>query len=168
VVILDRGFGADEEERSALLLAETREHGFPGVETSFGATESPVLPHGVVAIECGIGAMAALIAHSDEYIGYDSACQHIAAAARTPTLTIFAGSNNKNFVRRWSACGETDCRIVHVNTLTDSDHVDVNEVISRIMQERALRAPEPPQPQIREVRTGRAAGNSSAQEARKG
>jgi hypothetical protein len=90
--------------------------------------------------------MAALIGHSDEYIGYDSACQHIAAAARTPTLTIFAGTNNKNFVRRWSACGDTDCRIVHVNTLTDPAHLDVNEVIARVMQERALRTARVAQP----------------------
>ncbi len=167
VVVLDRGFGADEEERTALLLADTREHGFPGMETSFAATDSPALSHGVMAIECGIGAMGALIAHSDEYIGYDSACQHIAAAARTPTLTIFAGSNNKNFVRRWSACGQTDCRIVHVNTLTNAEHVDVSEVVARIMQERALRTPEPLRQRVREVRTGRPTGNNSAQEAQK-
>ncbi len=167
VVVLDRGFGVDEEERSALLLADTREHGFPGVETSFSATDLPALAHGVVAIECGIGAMGAMIARCDEYIGYDSACQHIAAAARTPTLTIFAGSNNKNFIRRWSACGQTDCRIVHVNTLADAEHVDVNEVVTRVMQERALRATEPARQPVREVRAGRKTGNNSAQEARK-
>ena len=167
VVVLDRGFGVDEEERTALLMTEMQEQGFPCVETSFAAANPPALAHGVVAIACGIGEMAALIAHSDEYIGYDSACQHIAAAARTPTLTIFAGSNNKNFIRRWSACGDTDCRIVHVNTLTDSEHVDVNEVVARVMQERALRTPEPPRPAVHEVRTDRANGSSAAQETRK-
>jgi len=155
VILLDRGFGAEEEERCALLMADLREHGIGGVETSFHAADVPALSHGVVAIECGIGEMAALIAHSDEYIGYDSACQHIAAAARTPTLTIFAGSNNQNFVRRWSACGDTDCRIVHVNTLTDPEHVDVNEVIARIMQERALRTAPPLRPPIRETHAAR-------------
>ncbi len=164
VVVLDRGFGADEQERSALLLADTREQGFPGVETSFAATDSPTLAHGVIAIECGIGAMGAMIAQCDEYIGYDSACQHIAAAVRTPTLTIFAGSNNKNFIRRWSACGQTDCRIVHVNTLVDSGHVDVNELVGRIMQERALRTPAPQRAPVHEVRARRATGNNSTQE----
>jgi ADP-heptose:LPS heptosyltransferase len=166
VVVLDRGFGADEEERCALLMADMRGCGFPAVETSFASEEPPALSHGVVAMECGIGEMAALIAHSDEYIGYDSACQHIAAAVRTPTLTIFAGSNNKNFIRRWSACGDTDCRIVHVNTLTDPEHVDINEVIARIMQERALRTPEPRRPQVRGVRPGRTTDSNSAQETR--
>ncbi len=155
VVVLDRGFGADEEERSALLLAHAQSCGVPSAETTFAAEEMPGLSHGLVAIECGIGEMAALIAHSDEYIGYDSACQHIAAAARTPTLTIFAGSNNRDFVRRWSACGETDCRIVHVNTLTDPEHTDINEVIARIMQERAQRPPRPARPHIQEIRAAR-------------
>lgn len=167
VVVLDRGFGADEEERSTLLTTDVTECGFRGVETSFHAEVFPSLSHGVIAIECGIGEMAALITHSDEYIGYDSACQHIAAAARTPTLTIFAGSNNKSFIRRWSACGDTDCRIVHVNTLTDPAHVDINEVIARVMQERALRTPKPQPARVREVRTGRGAGKSAPETTRK-
>ncbi len=163
VVVLDRGFGADEQERSTLLMAEMREQGSPCTETAFAAADRLTLSHGVVAIECGIGEMAALIARSDEYLGYDSACQHIAAAARTPTLTIFAGSNNTNFIRRWSACGDTDCRIVHVNTLTDSERVDVNEVVARIMQERALRTSQPCQPQVREVRQRREARNPKSE-----
>lgn len=167
VVVLDRGFGADEEERCDLLMADINEQGIPGVQRSLAATEGSVLSHGVVALSCGIGEMAALIAHSDEYIGYDSACQHIAAAVRTPTLTIFAGSNNKNFIRRWSACGDTDCRIVHVNTLTDSQHVDVNEVVARVMHERAQRTPEPPKQAVQEIRTSRPAASPTPREIRK-
>jgi ADP-heptose:LPS heptosyltransferase len=139
VVLVDSGFGADEIERAKSLADDIRQCGHMAHETSFAAMDGVSLSHGVVTVGCTIGQMAALIAHSDEYIGYDSACQHIAAAARTPTLTIFAGSNNKNFVRRWSACGDADCRIVHVNTLTDPQHIAVDEIIARIMQERANR-----------------------------
>jgi ADP-heptose:LPS heptosyltransferase len=167
VVVLDRGFGADEEERCALLMADLRECGIRSIETSFTAGDLPPLSHGVIALECGIGEMAALIRHSDEYIGYDSACQHIAAAARTPTLTIFAGTNNKNFVRRWSACGNTDCRIVHVNTLTDPAHLDLNEVIARVMQERALRNAEPPRLPVQELPVGRTPDKATPEITRK-
>jgi ADP-heptose:LPS heptosyltransferase len=166
VVVLDRGFGADEEERCALLMADLRDGGVRGVETSF-ADDLPALAHGVIALECGIGEMAAIIRHSDEYLGYDSACQHIAAAAGTPTLTIFAGTNNKSFIRRWSACGDTDCRIVHVNTLTDPAHVDVNEVISRILQERAARTSAPQRLPVQELRTGRTDAQPTPESARK-
>ena len=95
--------------------------------------------------------MAALIRHSDEYLGYDSACQHIAAAARTPTLTVFAGSDNMGFVRRSSACGATDCRLVHVDTLTEPQYIDVDRTVSRIMHERADRSA----PSARPPRSGR-------------
>lgn len=157
VVVLDRGFGPDEVGRSMQLVADMRGCGLPSLETQFGSANFPAIPHGVIAVECGIGEMAALIAQSDEYIGYDSACQHIAAATGTPTLTVFAGSNNMNFVRRWSACGDTECKIVHVNTLTDPQHVDVDEIIARIMQERVLRAPQLRRPPVREVRLKREA-----------
>ncbi|MBN2130141.1 MAG: hypothetical protein JW741_11625, partial [Sedimentisphaerales bacterium] len=152
VVILDRGFGPDEVGRSMQLVTDIRSCGLPSLETQFGGANFPAIPHGVIAVECSIGEMAALIAHSDEYIGYDSACQHLAAATRTPTLTIFAGSNNMNFVRRWSACGDTECKIVHVNTLTDPRHVDIDEIISRITQDRTDHALRNPQQRIHEIR----------------
>jgi ADP-heptose:LPS heptosyltransferase len=167
VIVLDRGFGPDEEERSTLLMADARDCGIRSVETSFTTSDWPPLAHGVVAVECGIGEMAALISHSDEYLGYDSACQHIAAAARTPTLTVFAGTNNKSFIRRWSASGDTDCRIVHVNTLTDPAHVDVNEVVARIMQERALRTPGRQRLPVQEVHLGRTSDKSASEITRK-
>jgi ADP-heptose:LPS heptosyltransferase len=154
VVLLDRGFGDEEIERTARLIAYSRANGFTCTESSFD--DGPgAIAHGVAAMSCDIGEMAALIGHSDEYIGYDSACQHIAAATRTPTITIFAGSNNKSFVRRWSACGRTDCRIVHVNTLTDPAHIDKDEIISRLMQERADRAAAAMPHEIREIRGSR-------------
>ncbi|MHC4520791.1 MAG: glycosyltransferase family 9 protein [Planctomycetota bacterium] len=155
VVVLDRGFGADETERSWQLLADARHCGLPGLETRFSAPNFPSMSHGVLTVECGIAEMAALIAHSDEYLGYDSACQHIAAAVRTPTLTIFAGSNNMDFLHRWSACGDTECRIVHVNTLSDPRHIDVEEIIGRIMQDRANRTLRSPQQRIHEIRKAR-------------
>jgi hypothetical protein len=45
-----------------------------------------------------------------------------------------------HFIRRWSACGDTQCRIVHVNTLTDPAHIDTDAVVQRIMEERAAAA----------------------------
>jgi len=162
VVVLDRGFGADEAERSAVLVRHARECGLASLEARFGAKNFPSISHGVLTVTCGIDEMAALIAHSDEYIGYDSACQHIAAATKTATLTIFAGSNNTNFVRRWSACGDTECRIVHVNTLTDPQHIDVDEIIARVMQERANRVLRSPQQRIHEIRKERRRNSPSA------
>ena len=166
VVLLDSGFGTDEIERAAMLAADAQACGFAANSTSFASLDSTVLAHGVITVGCTIGQMAALIAQSDEYVGYDSACQHIAAAARTPTLTVFAGSNNENFVRRWSACGDTDCRVVHVNTPTDSEHVAMDEIIARVMQERAARDRRP-RARLQEVRTPRRPGEPTRESTRK-
>jgi ADP-heptose:LPS heptosyltransferase len=146
VVLLDRGFGTEELSRTAALLDATRDRGLEASSMSFQDAEPPRMAHGVVGMDCAIGEVAALIAECDEFIGYDSACQHIAAAARVPTLTIFAGSNNMQFIRRWSACGDAPCRIVHVNTLTDPAHIDTDAVVLRIMAERTAAAPASAEP----------------------
>lgn len=153
VVFLDRGFGADELSRSGALIAELRDRGLETACARFGNSEIPGISHGILGVECTIGEIAALIAECDEFIGYDSACQHIAAAVQKPTLTIFAGSNNMKFIRRWSACGNTQCKIVHVNTLTDPQHINTDEVILRIMEERAplMQEPKERRREIREI-----------------
>lgn len=141
VVLLDRGFGTEELSRTAGLLSAMRGRGLDVSSAGFRDGEPSRIARGVVGVDCAIGEVAALIAECDEFIGYDSACQHIAAAANVPTLTIFAGSNNMHFIRRWSACGDTQCRIVHVNTLADPAHIDIDAVVLRIMEERAAAAP---------------------------
>jgi ADP-heptose:LPS heptosyltransferase len=136
VVLLDKGFGEDELLRSESLISYLQDQGHQTASARLEDPEYPGISHGIISVECTIGEIAALIAECDEFIGYDSACQHIAAAAQTPTLTIFAGSNNKSFIRRWSACGNTQCNIVHVNTLTDPRHVNTDEIVQRVMEER--------------------------------
>ena len=155
VVLLDKGFGEAEVSQSALLLADLQERGIRTASGGFEDFVCPNLSHGIVALECTIGQIAALIAESDQYIGYDSACPHIAAALQTSTLTVFCGTNNMDFIRRWSAYGNTPCRIVHVNTLDDPRHLNTNEVILRIMEERTSIAQMPPEQRqkIREIKT---------------
>lgn len=136
IVLLDKGFGAEELSQSAELLRSISNRGFNTAAMRFGDSQYPNLSHGLITIESTVGEVAALIAECDEFIGYDSACQHIAAAVQIPAVTIFAGSNDMNFVRRWSACGKVPHKIVHVDTVTDPQNIDTNEVISRIMAER--------------------------------
>jgi ADP-heptose:LPS heptosyltransferase len=90
----------------------------------------------VIGLRLGIGELAALIKNCDEYIGYDSAGQHMAAALNVPCTTIFAGSNSMRFVQRWAALGPGERHIVHVDTITDPTTVDIDDVISRIMAAR--------------------------------
>ena len=139
VIVLDKGLGDEEVKNSNSLLEAVGAHGFAVTNVDFGAALGSNIRSGVIGVQTLIGEIAAIIARCDEYIGYDSACQHIAAAQDIPCLTIFAGSNNMRFIRRWSAFSANDCQIVHVDTLTDPTAVDVEDIITRIMNERRMR-----------------------------
>jgi ADP-heptose:LPS heptosyltransferase len=143
VVLLDKGFGDEETAGSLEIVSRVRAGGYSAIEARFGDSEDLNINHGVYNVEAGIGEMAALIAESDDYIGYDSACQHIAAALAVPTITVFAGTDNPAFVRRWSACGNTSCAVVHVESSGDLKLSDTNEIINRIMHLRAKHALRP-------------------------
>lgn len=139
VIFLDKGFGEDETGQANSLINTVNKNGYDVSHAVFNSADNKKISHGVIGIECKIGEIAALISKSDEFIGYDSACQHIAAALNTPCLTIFAGSNNMRFIRRWSAFGKESCQIVHVDTLTNPLSVDADDIITRVMHVRDMR-----------------------------
>lgn len=132
VIILDKGFGEEELGYANSLVEAVREHGYATCEAELGAETGPDISWGVVGIQSRIGEIAALISGSDEFIGYDSACQHMAVALGIPCITIFAGSNNTRFIRRWSASGSGPSAIVHVDTLTNSSGIEVEDILARI------------------------------------
>jgi ADP-heptose:LPS heptosyltransferase len=137
IILLDKGFGDEELDCTNTVMNTIKGHGHPVVNASLGSGDNLNFGRGLIGIQSGIGEIAALIEKSDEFIGYDSACQHIAAALGTPCITIFAGSNNMRFIRRWSAYGQKSSHIVHVNTLTDPSSIEINDIITRIMHIRS-------------------------------
>jgi ADP-heptose:LPS heptosyltransferase len=139
VVLLDKGFGLEEHNEFDAIAAALQSQGVQMAQIRVGDSAPEVLSHGVLGVECTIGQMAALIEAGDEYIGYDSACQHIAAAQGIPTTTVFAGTNNPAFIRRWSAYGDTPCHVIHAGLQPDGRCVDVDDIVERIMQERVRR-----------------------------
>ncbi|NLC70190.1 MAG: glycosyltransferase family 9 protein [Desulfuromonadaceae bacterium] len=138
VILLDQGFGEEERSRSRALIRSAQWRGIATEAAVFGARGEMRLSSGIIAVAAGIGEIAALIAHSHEFIGYDSACQHMAAALGVPTCTIFAGSNNPRFIRRWSPCGPNRSEIIHVDTLTHPPMFEVEDVITRLIDARAV------------------------------
>ena len=136
VILLDKGSGDAELRNCNALMAAVKDQGHLIEEAVFGAGLDSRMSGGIIGLQTSIGEISAVIAHCDEYIGYDSACQHIAAALKTPCLTIFAGSNNMRFMRRWSAFGPKSSKIVHVDTLNDPSAIDVEDIITRIMNAR--------------------------------
>ncbi|MBW2411127.1 MAG: hypothetical protein JRF72_15115 [Deltaproteobacteria bacterium] len=136
LILLDQGFGKDEQRHTACLINAIEQTGIPVRSTAFDQCHDLKIEEGLIGLKTKIGEIAAVISQCDEYIGYDSAGQHIAAAVETPCLTIFAGSNNMRFIRRWSACGPQRCRRVHVDTLSRPGAIEIDDIIIRTLNER--------------------------------
>ena len=144
IIILDKGFGEQEEKYADELLEKVELYKFSREDIDFSRInlynqEINFSNRNIIGIQSTIGEMSALISQSDEYIGYDSAGQHIAVATKIPCLTIFAGSNNTHFTRRWSAYGKNYSNIIHVDTLSNPNFIDIENIISRIMYIRKSR-----------------------------
>ncbi len=135
LIFLDKGINQEMEDNN-LILREIANLGYDVRHAGFDSDVSVPLHKGVIGIEAKIDEISSLIALSHEFIGYDSACQHIAAALNVPCTTVFAGSNNMKFIRRWCAYGQNTSQIIHVDTLNDPDALDLDGVIERIMHQR--------------------------------
>ena len=113
-VLLAKGIGTEETERSNRLLRRMAERGNSIHE--FDTSHSFDFPAAgldcdILAWQGNVGTYCALIGSFDEYIGYDSGGQHIAAALGTPTIDIFAHSPYPLFMQRWRPYGPG---VVHI------------------------------------------------------
>ncbi len=136
VILLDKGFGEDELLRSNKILQTVKDNNFNVIDTPFDNTNDIHIDSGLIGIMSGIGENASLIQQCNEFIGYDSACQHIAAALGIETYTIFAGSNNPRFVKRWNATGKNQTEVIHIDTLTTPSLFNDDDIITRVLDSR--------------------------------
>ena len=117
-VILDKGATEEEHDQINRIVAAVRADGKTVVElTEANKAEfagQNLSEADLVTWDGGIGAFAGLIAASDEYIGYDSAGQHIAAALGVPTKTVFVSSNNATFAERWRPFGKRQVEVINI------------------------------------------------------
>lgn len=103
-VLIDEGAGEEETGRVRSLAR------LCGVETWSGA----------------YAPFAYAISKAKLYVGYDSAGQHVAAAAGTPFLSIFAGYASDRMFQRWRPDGRAGGSVVKV---TDRDPDKVLEAV---------------------------------------
>jgi ADP-heptose:LPS heptosyltransferase len=136
-VILDMGFGENETNRIEYILQAAEQAGIPTARTDFASMGEVNRATRLIGIECSIGEISCLIEQSDEFVGYDSACQHIAAALEVPACTVFSGTNNVRFIRRWRASGANISEIVFVDTLSRDQKIDIDEVVTRVLDFRS-------------------------------
>jgi ADP-heptose:LPS heptosyltransferase len=103
-ILIDEGAGGEEAERVQRAISKS---GAPAkrVRTFRGS----------------FGTFASAIAHSDLYIGYDSAGQHVAAACGVPLLSIFAGFASPRMFARWRPSGKGKIEVICVTGQTPAE-----------------------------------------------
>ena len=138
LLLLDLGFGEAELARSRALLAAASQAGYATEERDFSAGKPPPPQLRLLGIQSSVAEVGALIACSQEFIGYDSACQHLAAALGVPTFTLFAGTTSPRFVRRWHASGPAESEILFVDTISRMSPPDPQDIIARLQDLRTL------------------------------
>jgi ADP-heptose:LPS heptosyltransferase len=138
MLILDKGASHEEREQIDRIVKQLRSRSKKVVEVNernlAEALREEAIRTDVLTWNGGIGEFAGLIAASDQYIGYDSAGQHIAAALGVPVLTIFVNSNSPTFAERWQSYGSGKIKILKIDAgelknSTDREKTVLLEVI---------------------------------------
>ena len=140
VIILDMGFGEKENNRNKKILSAAEAKGVHTQACQFEELSKHINNepgNQIIGVHTNIGQIASLIAQSNEFIGYDSACQHIAASQSVPTYTVFTGSNNVRFIRRWTACGNNTSEIIFVDRSQRMIDEDIHSIVDRVMDKRS-------------------------------
>jgi ADP-heptose:LPS heptosyltransferase len=104
-IVLDRGAGGEEAQRVDALLEK------------LGGPPLLLLHDGSYA------SFASHIAQSSLYVGYDSAGQHVAAAAGVPLVSIFTGHVSERMFYRWRPSTASS----HVVAVNDANRATVLE-----------------------------------------
>jgi ADP-heptose:LPS heptosyltransferase len=127
-IIFDKGAGEDETRRAdavashaAQLNRETRPIRILEIDEASlpELLNSDALDAELLVWSGRVGLLAALIAESDLYIGYDSAGQHIAAAAGVPCIDVFAGFGSPRMLERWRPTGPAPSEVIAVDTMNE-------------------------------------------------
>lgn len=139
-VILDKGAGEDETRRADSVIARVAQQSGERAarvleidEASLPELLSSAGPGAELLVWSGrIGLLAALISESDLYIGYDSAGQHIAAAAGVACIDVFAGFSSPRMLDRWRPAGPAQSRVIAVDTINDD--ADASAILSETLR----------------------------------
>ncbi|MEO8369467.1 MAG: glycosyltransferase family 9 protein [Candidatus Solibacter sp.] len=104
-LVIDRGAGGEEAERVERAVVQS------GARATYW--------------EGSFAGFANLIGHSSLYVGYDSAGQHVAAAAGIPLVTVFTGFPAERMFHRWRPAGP---RV----TVVRADHANAVEILAQV------------------------------------
>ncbi len=134
-VIVDSGFSSAELSQSEELASVFRSEGIQVLQLAedsyFHFSDKDFMNQQIIFWKGGIGSFASLISCSDQYLGYDSSGQHIAAALGVPVMAIFTNSGSSVFNQRWQPWGRSNR--VSIFALTDHSSLDTSQLVSLVL-----------------------------------
>jgi hypothetical protein len=135
-VVIDRGIG-EEVARVDAVIDTLSSEGVRVVELQADPLRIPDGAAGqLLTYQGGLRPLIALVAASDQYVGYDSAFQHIAAALSVPAIDVFVNAPNERFSRRWKPYSSAPVEVVRAGLEESGD-----DVLARVVAAcRAVRA----------------------------
>ena len=104
-ILLDRGFGAEEEAASDALLAASGATAWDLAESDLDQSADGPPPEALVRLSGSIGFWAAALRCSRLALSYDSVGHHLAAALGVPVIIAFTGHPHDAFAAAWRSCG---------------------------------------------------------------
>ena len=139
-----KGLGPDFERGLLRALVET---GLPLLlDKGAGGEEAWRVENALAASQAAVGQartwlgafapFAAAIANSRLYVGYDSAGQHVAAAAAVPLVTVFHGYPSKRFLNRWRPAGDGPVTVIEAEGKPSAEVLaEVMSAVNRLVSE---------------------------------
>jgi len=100
---IDRGVGGEEAQRVTNAAANSKQ--FDKIRFWEGS----------------FAGFASIVSQCDFYAGYDSAGQHVAAAAGVPLVTFFKGACSTRFRDRWSPSGPAEIHVIDCDCTSPED-----------------------------------------------
>ncbi len=102
VVLFDSGRSPVALERTRRLVQDAGRRGLAAAFVTEGEDDAAARSDArLVGFRGSIGAIAALLERAAAFVGYDSCCQHLAAAAGVAGAVVFAGALHERFRNRW-------------------------------------------------------------------
>jgi len=137
LVLLDSGGEKEEIERIGRLTASLQQNGIETMTavdaTACNADFADARRARLIVWRGSIGGFGALIGQSDAYIGYDSACQHLAAALGVPTIDIFTGFSSPLMPARWYPHGPGPAQMFVVERGESLTQPQLNGVVAQVL-----------------------------------
>lgn len=129
-LILDRGAGEEELERTNRLTESLRANGKRVAEVPTDGRRPPSAD--IYLWEGSLSGFGGLIAVADLYCGYDSAGGHLAAAIETPVIDIFTDAAPERLRERWTPWGGGPVTVI---TASRSAPADAMRQLQKVLRE---------------------------------